>query len=111
MNIKKIVIATLVTTGLSISVQASDLKAADSSLATKLCVTAASGNRADMYNQVKASGKSAQFVAKNINCNSKNILAFVEENGKNSQNMLKVLDRSSHNISITDIAKNTLEIK
>lgn len=109
MNIKKIVIATLVITGFSIQAHASDLVAADQSIATDLCLTAASGNRAAMVNQMKASGKSMQFIAKNINCNGENILAFVERHGKKSQNMLKVLDRATHEVSITDIAKNTLK--
>lgn len=109
MSIKKILITGLMTTGLAISAQASDLKAADSSIATELCMTAVSGNRAAMLNQIEASGKSIKYLANNITCNGDNILAFVEQHGKNSQKMLKVLDRSSHGVSITDIAQNTLK--
>lgn len=109
MNIKKILMTGLMATGLAVSAQASDLKAADSSIATELCMTAASGNRAAMFNKIEASGKSIKYLANNITCNGNNILAFVEQHGKNSQNMLKVLDRTSHGVSITDIAKNTLK--
>lgn len=109
MSIKKILIAGLMTTGLAISAQAADLKATDSSIATELCMTAASGNRSAMFNKVKATGKSLKHLAKSITCNGDNILAFVEQHGDNSQNMLKILDRSSHGVSITDIAKNSLK--
>ncbi|MDG1750191.1 MAG: DUF3718 domain-containing protein [Thalassotalea sp.] len=109
MDIKKIAILASMAVGLPFSVQASNLEAADSSIATELCLIAASGNRAAMFNVVKESGKSLNFIANNITCNGENILAFVEQRGKNSQNMLKVLDRSAHEVSITDIAKNTLK--
>lgn len=109
MDIKKTVVAALVITGFSVQAKASDLVAANQSIATNLCLTAASGNRAAMVNQIKATGKSLQFIAKHINCNGENILAFVEQHGKKSQNMLKVLDRATHEVSITDIAKNTIK--
>jgi hypothetical protein len=109
MNIKKMALVTCVAASFSMTTHATDLVAADQSIATDLCLTAASGNRAAMVNQMKASGKSMQFIAKNIHCNGENILAFVDQHGKKSQNMLKVLDRSTHEVSITDIAKNTLK--
>jgi hypothetical protein len=109
MDIKKIVITSSMVLGVSFSVQASNLKAADSSIATELCLTAASGNRAAMFNEIKESGKSLNFIAKNITCNGENILAFVEQYGNNSQNMLKILNRSALEVSITDIAQNTLK--
>lgn len=109
MNIKKIMFTTLVATGLSITAQASSLQAADDSLATNLCMTAASGNRAAMHNEIKASGKSAEFVAKNITCNGENILAFVENHGKNSQKILDMIDRTNKQVSITDLAQNRME--
>lgn len=103
------VLATMITAGLSMTTHATDLSAGDNSIATELCMVAASGNRAAMVNQIKASGKSMQFIAQHINCNGENILAFVEQHGKNAQNMLKVLDRVSHDVSITDLAKNTIK--
>ncbi|MEW6991804.1 DUF3718 domain-containing protein [Colwelliaceae bacterium 6441] len=109
MNIKQIVVATLLTTGLSISAQASVLKAADHSLATDLCMTAASGNRAAMHSKMSALGASVKYITKSVQCNGENILAFVERHGKNSQNMLKILDRSSYQTTITDIAQNTIK--
>lgn len=111
MNINNIVITTLVATSLSLSAQANDLKAADHTIETELCLTAASGNRAAMHNEIKSSGKSASFVAKHVTCNGENILAFIERHGKNSQNMLKTLERSKHQVSITDIAKNSIDME
>lgn len=109
MSIKKVMFTTLVAAGLSVSAQASSLQSADESIATNLCMTAASGNRAAMHNEIKASGKSVQFVAKNITCNGENILAFVESHGKNSQKILDMIDRSNKQVSITDLAQNTIE--
>lgn len=111
MTIKKIVIATLLTTTVSVSAQASELKAGDQSSETTLCLTAASGNRAAMHNEIKNSGKSLNYIANNITCNGENILAFVDKYGKNSENMLKALDRSTRHVSITDIAKSNIDVK
>ena len=109
MNVKKILVATVITSGFVLSVQASDFKSVDKSGYTKLCMTAIQGNRAAMHNTIKASGLSHKFVAENVQCNGENILTFVQQHGKNASNMLKMLDRRSVGTSITDIAMNTLE--
>ena len=105
MNIKKIVVATVITLGLTATAQAAKVTAIDTSTVTELCVTAASGNKAAMYNSIKSSGYSSEFVANKIECNGVNLLSFVEHNGKNSTAMLKMLDRTSTNVSITDLAR------
>jgi hypothetical protein len=104
MSIKNIVVATIITLGFSTTVQAAKVTALDNSIATGICVTAASGNRAAMHKSIKSSGYSANFVANKIECNGENLLSFVELNGKNSTAMLKMLDRTKTSISITDLA-------
>lgn len=111
MNVKKIVIGTVMTLGLITSAQATQLVGVDESTATNLCVTAAAGNRAMMYNTIKSSGHSSKFIVNNIKCNGDNLLSFVEHNGKNSVSMLKMLHRANTSVTITDLAKNTLEEK
>jgi len=108
---KKLSIAVLMTTGLIASAQAADVVASNNSSFTQLCVTAAAGNRAAMSNEIKASGYSRNFVAKNVQCNGENIVSFIEHNGKNSHAMIKTLDRSNTEITITDLAQNRLEEK
>jgi hypothetical protein len=104
MNIKNIVVATIITLGFATTAQAAKVTAVDNSIATNLCVTAAAGNRVAMYNSIKSSGYSSKFVANKIECNGVNLLSFVELNGKNSTEMLKMLDRTKTNVSITDLA-------
>lgn len=111
MNIKKIAIATVIAAGFVSGAQAGSLTAADKSITTNLCMTAAAGNRAAMHNKIKASGYSSKFVAKNVQCNGESILAFVDKHGKNSEKMLSILDRSSNEVSITDIAQHTVKEK
>jgi hypothetical protein len=111
MSIKKIAISAIITAGLFSSVQATELEAADGSQFTNLCMTALEGNRAKMHNTIKASGYSDKFVARNVQCNGESLLSFVEQHGKNSSSMLKMLDRTSTETSITDLAQNTIEEK
>lgn len=110
MSIKKVLVSAMVL-GLVSSANATELKAANQSVQTNLCLTAASGNKAAMHNQIKASGYSKQFVAEKVQCNGNNILAFVEKHGKNSENMINLIDQKSRQVSITDIAKNTITEK
>jgi hypothetical protein len=109
MNIKKIVLLAMLTVGISVSAQASEVVAANSSNFTNLCMTAIAGNRAAMHNDIKSSGYSQKFIAKNVECNGINILAFVQQYGKNSDAMLRILDRGDRSTSITDLAKNNSE--
>ncbi|MCJ8320145.1 MAG: DUF3718 domain-containing protein [Colwellia sp.] len=109
MNVKKLSIAVLMTTGLIASAQAADIKSANNSLSTKLCVAAAAGNRAAMHNEIKASGYSSNFVAKNVQCNGENIISFIEHNGKNADAMINKLDRTATNVTITDLAENRIK--
>lgn len=111
MNTKRIVLACGIMASLSFFSNATELKAANSSVYTNLCMKALSGNRAAMYNEIKASGYSRAFIAKNIKCNGIDILAYVQTYGKNSESMLKILDRASTDTSITDIASNRLRDK
>ena len=111
MNMKKISIAVLMTTGLIASTQAADVVAANNSGFTQLCVTATSGNRAAMHNEILASGYSRSFVAKNVQCNGKSIASFIENNGKNTNAMIHSLNRTNTNVTITDLAGNRVEEK
>lgn len=91
--------------------QAKEVVAADNSNITQLCMTALSGNRAAMHNNIKSSGYSKSFIATNVQCNGVNIQTFVQQHGKNSAGMLRVLERREHKTSITDIAKNNITTK
>ena len=86
------------------SAQATNLSPVDNTVATNLCITAAAGNTAVMHNTIKSSGYSTKFIANKIKCNGENLLSFVENNGKNSSSMLKMLDRTKTSVSITDLA-------
>lgn len=86
--------------------QANEMVAADDSNFTQLCMTALAGNRAAMHNNIKSSGYSKQFIAKNVQCNGVSILAYVQQHGENADAMLRTLDRSEYRTSITDLAKN-----
>jgi hypothetical protein len=104
MNIKSIIAATIITLGTTATAQATKVIALDKSIATDLCVIAASGNRAAMHSSIKSSGYTPEFVASKVQCNGQNLLSFVENNGKNSTSMLKMLDRTKTSVSITDLA-------
>jgi len=92
--------------GISVSASAIEFSATNNSIDTELCMTALEGNKVAMHNKIKASGMSKKHIAKNVTCNGKNILAYVEQYGKNPDAMLRMLDRSNSRVSITDLAKN-----
>jgi hypothetical protein len=104
MNIKTIIAATIITLGSTATAQATKVIALDKSIATDLCVTAVTGNRAAMHSSIRSSGYTPEFVANNVQCNGVNLLSFIESQGKNSSSMLKMLDRTSTSVSITDLA-------
>jgi len=106
MNMKKLSLAVLMTTGLIASTQAADIVAANSSQFTQLCVTATMGNRAAMYNAIKSSGHSRTYIANNVQCNGENIISFIEHYGKNSNAMIHTLDRTATKVTVTDLAEN-----
>jgi len=108
MNITKIAVASILTAGLSITTHASTLKPADKSFTTDVCMTAISGSRINLHNKIKNSGLSKAYVANKITCNGENILAFVDKYGKNPDKIVKMLDRSSREVSITDLAQNRI---
>ena len=107
MTIKKVISVVLVMVAMATSAQAGSFKPADDSVTTDLCMAAISGNRAAMHNEVKASGLSLNYIAQNVQCNGENILSYVQQCGKNSAKMLKILDRRNVEVSISDIAMNT----
>ena len=111
MKIKSVGLVAILLSVVTLSSQAIELKAANESALTNLCMTALSGKRVAMHNAIKASGYSKNFIAKNLQCNGVNVLAYVEQYGKNSAVMLDVLHRSDANTSITDIAQNRLSEK
>jgi hypothetical protein len=99
----------LITLSLSLTATASatDIVAKDDTRATKLCLTAVQGNRAAMYNAIKASGYSKHYVVNNIKCNNQHITEFVAQHGKSPDRMNAILNnhRSTQRVSITDLAK------
>ncbi|WP_448548124.1 DUF3718 domain-containing protein [Thalassotalea fusca] len=87
------------------SASATQFKANNDSTATQLCVTALVGNKLAMHNKIKEVGLSKKYVASNIKCNGKVLLAYVEKRGINADAMMKMLDNKATEVSITDVAK------
>jgi len=108
MDIKKLSIVVLITTGFITSTQATEVVAADNSGFTKLCVTAAAGNIAAMRNKIRSSGYSRPFIAKNIQCNGEDLISFIKNNGKNADAMIYSLNRLRTKISNIDYPNNNL---
>ena len=111
LSTKTVILSALVVSSLSLSAQAKDFTSANNSVFTELCMTAVSGNRAAMHNQIASSGYSKSFIARNVQCNGENIASFVAKNGRNSENMLKVIGGSNKHVDITDLAMNTVQSK
>ncbi|ASP47540.1 DUF3718 domain-containing protein [Cognaticolwellia beringensis] len=106
MTVKKLFLAMCIIGATSAVSQANEMIAADNSNITELCMTALAGNRAAMHNNIKSSGYSKPFIVNNVQCNGVSILTFVQQHGRNADAMLRILDRSEHRTSITDLAKN-----
>lgn len=94
--------------GISVTASATEFNGTNKSIETQLCVTALEGKKIAMYNKIKASGLSKKHVARSVTCNGKNILAYVEQYGKNPDAMIRMLDNRHSKVSITDLAKNEL---
>jgi len=109
MNVKTIVLATIITSGAMGSAQAANLTAANGTGLTQLCITAASGSRAALHNIIMSSGYSKSFIAKNVQCNGSDIVSFIEQHGKNVKAMVHTVDRKSGTVQITDLAMNRVE--
>jgi len=103
---KSVLLVGLCASIFTLSTSAQDFSAANSSKLTNLCMTAISGNRAAMHNQIKASGYSKKFIVANVQCNGEKIANFIYKNGHNSENMLKVIGTHAADTSITDLAMN-----
>jgi hypothetical protein len=103
---KTLSLAIMMSAGLASSVQAQEVVAADNGKFTQLCVTAASGNVAALHNKTKESGYSRKFVAKNVQCNGENILAFIDHYGKNNTAMINNIDHKSNEAKGLQVAKN-----
>lgn len=82
--------------------------AADDSVTTKLCVTAAEGSRIQLHKAIEDSGLSKKYIAQNVTCNDQNILEFVQVHSESPETMNKVLTngRYNTNVKITDLASN-----
>ncbi|WP_206484962.1 DUF3718 domain-containing protein [Thalassotalea sp. G2M2-11] len=103
-TISKIILSVVLTSGVALSSQAVELKAGDNSQLTKLCMTAVTGNRAATLNAIKATGYSHKFVIDNVKCNANDMITFVDQYGKNSEGMIRALERRGTHVSIRDIA-------
>ncbi|NVK55996.1 MAG: DUF3718 domain-containing protein [Alteromonadaceae bacterium] len=80
----KIMIALGVTMSAATVAQANpELVAADNYVTSKICVVAVEGSKTKLRRALKEAGLSPQFVAKNVSCNGKPIVEFVEEYGQN----------------------------
>jgi len=105
MNIlNSIAVISTLSAGIVFSSQAVELKAGDNSTFTELCITAASGNRAATYNAIKASGYSKTFVVNNVQCNSADMISFIQQYGENIDGMIKALEDNGTHVSIKDLA-------
>ncbi|GLX77707.1 hypothetical protein tinsulaeT_10470 [Thalassotalea insulae] len=101
---KKLIVVSALSTGFVFSSQAVELKAADNSTYTQLCLTAVSSSRPAMYNAIKASGYSKNFIAKNLRCNADDLISFVQSYGKNADDMIRAIQNRGTHVSISDIA-------
>lgn len=106
MNIKKTLAVLVMFSSSAITAQAVEMVAADQSISTGLCMTALSGNRVGMQDEIKDSGLTKRYVTNNVACNDVNIVAFVQRHGKNADAMLKMLGTPRTRVSITDVAQN-----
>ncbi|MGB1198516.1 MAG: DUF3718 domain-containing protein [Thalassotalea sp.] len=105
MNInRKVAVILALSSSLAFSSQAVELKAADNSTYTQLCMTAASGNRAALYNAIKNTGHSKKFITKSVQCNSADMVAFVQQYGRNVDKIVDALQRSGTSVTIQDLA-------
>ena len=84
---------------------ATQFKAQNESTVTQLCMTALNGNKLAMHNKIKETGFSKKFVANNVKCNGKALLAYIEKRGINADEMIKMLARKGVQVSISDVAK------
>ena len=103
-TVNKFALASVLTSCVVFSGQAIELKAGDNSSLTQLCLTAASGNRAATYNAIKATGYSHNFVMDNVRCNADDMISFVQQYGKNSEDMIRALQRRGTQVTISDLA-------
>jgi hypothetical protein len=76
--------------------------ALDNSLASQLCVTAATGSRVKMFKDMSNSGWSKQFIKSNIVCNGDSIGTFAARYG--SDGVKKMLPAGT-NVEIIDLTR------
>ena len=103
MNVKKMILVALISSGSVTFAQASNVTAADSTGITELCMAAITGNRAQMYNKIKSLGYSRQYLAKNVQCDGENIIKFIHRYGTRSDEMARTLERNTTKVSIRDL--------
>lgn len=105
MNVfKKVVAMSVLSLSTVVSSQAVELRAADKTSFTQLCMTAVSGNRAATHNAIKESGYSKNFVINNVQCNSKDMITFIQQYGNNVESMVNALDKQGTHVTIKDLA-------
>jgi len=104
MKIKLLTVAFLSGLLVSSANATEQFKAADQSVTSDICVTALSGNRAELYSKIRGLGYSRAFVTKHITCNDTPLLSFVEQHGKNSEAILDMMQPREFETSISDIA-------
>jgi len=102
---KTLSLAIIMASGLASSVQAQEVVAADNGKFTELCVTAATGNVAALHNKINESGYSRKFIAKNVQCNGKNILSFIEVLWKKYYAMINDIDHKANEVKGLQVAK------
>ena len=71
----------------------------DDSVTSILCVTAASGNKWKLHNQIKDSALDKKYVAKEMTCNGLSVAAFVEQYGKDGESIKKYLNIQQQQIA------------
>lgn len=86
---------------------ATEVVPADNTITSKICATAAAGNKFKMNSVIKNSHLNKQFIVENVTCNNQNILSFVAKHGTDSDEMIDLLSPATQeqNVTITDLAR------
>ena len=82
---KSIVLITLTCSSIVFANESNQFTATNQSLSTKICITAAQGDRLKLSKALKNSGLSKRYVAEKMQCNDLSFVAFVEQYGKNAE--------------------------
>lgn len=109
-NIKTGLTVIALTFGLASAANAAQYTAADNSIESKMCVTAATASKMKMHNEIKdfssskLTSKSYRLVANKLYCNGINVAEFARQAG-NEEIAQKLAKYRKNNVQIRDLAK------